>query len=99
MTKYEYGAMSSKFSLVAENKLTAYATMCLHYGDDLHLLVIHSPDCKDDRWFSPSGKLDFLHKNTYEILDEIFGGEGCLNKYIADNVDAIRECYKSIKRI
>ena len=34
MTKYEYGAMSSKFPLVAENKLTAYATMCLHYQEN-----------------------------------------------------------------
>jgi hypothetical protein len=28
-TVYEYGAMSTKFKLVAKNKLTAYATMVL----------------------------------------------------------------------
>lgn len=29
---YEYGAMSSKYSLEADNKLTAYAAMIAHYG-------------------------------------------------------------------
>ena len=92
MTKYEYGAMSSKFSLVAENKLTAYATMCLHYQENANILVIYSPDCTNDSWFSVSGDIA-------ERLDEIFGGKGFFDKYISDNVDAIRECYKSIKRM
>lgn len=42
METYEYRAMSSKFSLKAENKLTAYATMvyrvfaCRQVGQSKH---------------------------------------------------------------
>ena len=55
---YEYGTMSSKFRLLAENKLTAYATMCLHYNESNHLLVIYSPESSEaDSWTSFDGKI------------------------------------------
>jgi len=90
---YEYGAMSSKFSIEAKNKLTAYATMVLHYHKGNHLVVIYSPESsKSDSWTSFSGKVS-------ERLDDIFGGIGSFDKYLEDNIDDIRVCYKSIKRI
>lgn len=89
---YEYGAMSTKFSLVAKNKLTAYATMCMHYNQNAHIMVIYTPDCKKDSWMNFSGQIS-------ERLDEIFGGEGSFDKYIEDNIQEIRECYKTVKKI
>ena len=92
-TAYQYGAMSSKFQLFAANKLTAYATMVLHYNQSNHLVIIYEPESsKEDMWTSFDGKVS-------ERLDEIFGGDGSFDKYIENNVEEIRECYKSIERI
>ena len=55
---YEYGAMSSKFRLYATNKLTAYATMVLHYNQSNHLVVIYKPESsKEDMWTSFTGQV------------------------------------------
>jgi hypothetical protein len=90
---YEYGAMSSKFSCEATNKLTAYVAMVAHYDSQAHLLVIYSPEeCKADGWFNLTGKIS-------EKLDKIFGGEGAFDKYVEDHVDDIKECFETIKRI
>jgi len=93
MKTYEYGAMSNKFSIEAENKLTAYCVMCVHYDSQAHLLVIYSPaESKKDSWFNPSGKVS-------ERLDEIFGGKDSFDKYFESNIEEIKKCYKTIKRI
>lgn len=92
-TVYEYGAMSSKFKLVAKNKLTAYATMCLHYQSNAHMMVIYTPEeCKEDSWTNITGQIS-------ERLDEVFGGVGSFDKYLEEHPDEIRECYKSIERV
>lgn len=91
--KYEYGAMSSRYSLIAENKFTAYATMCLHYRNAPHLVAIYSPaENKSDSWMSFDGKCS-------ERLDEIFGGKDSFDKYLQENIESIRKCYKSIKQL
>lgn len=78
---------------MAENKLTAYATMCLHYQDSAHMLVIYSPEsCKEDTWFSLSGAIS-------DRLDELFGGEGSFDKYLSEHVPEIKLCYSTIKRL
>jgi hypothetical protein len=93
MITFEYGAMSSKFSCEAENKLTAYCAMCLQYDRSAHLLVIYSPEeCKEDNWCSLDGKIS-------ERLDEVFGGEGSFDKYLEENKEAVIACYESIKRV
>lgn len=90
---YEYGVMISKFKLSAKNKLTAYATMCLHYQSNAHLIVIYSPEeAKKDSWTNITGQI-------YERLDEVFGGDGAFNKYLENNIGEIKECYKSIERL
>lgn len=92
MIKFEYGAMSSLFSLEAENKLTAYAAMCLHYNASAHMIVIYSPEeYKVDMWTSFDGKIS-------ERLDEIFGGPGSFDKYVNDNEYIISDCIRYIKR-
>lgn len=93
MTEYTYGAMSSKFKLQAPNKLTAYATMIAHYQNSPHLMVIYSPEtAKEDSWFNPTGQIS-------EKLDEIFGGKDSFEKYLEENIDEIKKCMDTIKRI
>lgn len=92
-TIFEYGAMSSKYQLEAKNKLTAYATMCVHYQSSSHLIAIYSPvKCKEDSWLSVTGQIS-------ERLDEIFGGKDSFDKYFDEHIEEIKECYKSIKQI
>lgn len=93
MIVFEYGAMSSKFSCVAENKLTAYVTMCAHYDNKANLLVIYSPiESKQDCWTSFSGQIS-------ERIDEIFGGIGSFDEYVKNHIPEITACYESIKRL
>jgi hypothetical protein len=90
---YEYGVMSSTFSLVATNKLTAYAVMCVQYNQNAPLVVIYSPESsKEDSWMSFNGKIA-------ERLDEIFGGKDSFDKYIESNKEEIKACYRTIKKI
>ena len=89
--------MSSKFSLQAENKLTAYVTMIMHYDQSAHLLVIYSPiECEEDSWTSFDGKIS-------KRLHEIFGGKDgepdAFDKYVEDHIDEIKSCYDTIKRL
>jgi hypothetical protein len=93
MITFEYGAMSSKYSCEAENKLTAYVTMCVHYGNSACLVMIYSPEeCKSDNWISLNGQIS-------KKLDEIFGGENAFDKYVESHVEEIRTCYKTIKQL
>ena len=89
--KFQYGAVSSKYELEAENKLTAYAAMVCHYNRNSHLLVIYEPkDC--DSWFAFDGRIT-------KRLDEIFGGEGSFDKYVDSHLEEIKKALDSINQI
>ena len=93
LVTYEYGAMSNKFSLVAADKRTAYATMCVHFGSSNHLVAIYSPESsKKDSWLSLDGKIS-------ERLDEIFGGKDSFEEYLENHHLEVAKCYDSITRI
>ena len=93
LTTYEYGAMSSKYSCQAENKLTAYVAMVYQYDRSAHLIALYSPDeCLNDQWINITGQIS-------ERLDEIFGGEGSFDKYVESHIEEIKACYKSIKQL
>jgi len=93
MITFEYGAMSSRYSCEAENKLTAYVTMCIHFNNNNHLIALYSPEeCRKDQWLNPSGKVS-------ERLDEIFGGDGAFDEYVECYIEEISECYKTIKQL
>jgi hypothetical protein len=93
MKVFEYGSMSSSFQLTAENKLTAYAAMILHYDRQAHLIAIYSPEeCKNDSWLNITGRISVR-------LDEIYGGEGSFDKYIEDHIEEIVAAHKSITRL
>ena len=74
---YEYGAMSSRYSIEADNKLTAYAAMIIQFNSAPHLIAIYSPkeSAENDSWLMRTN--DFKQR-----IDEIFGGEGEFEKYL-----------------
>lgn len=89
---YEYGAMSSKYSIEADDKLTAYAGMIVHFGGNAAMIAIYSPEeCKEDSWLfaSPIDKR----------LDEVFGGDGTFFKYLDEHMDEIKTAIQSIKQL
>lgn len=89
----EYGAMSSKYSIEADSKLTAYCAMVGHFDRSAHLIAIYSPEeCRQDAWMSFTGQIS-------DRLDEIFGGEGSFDKYFEENIEAIKSAYQSIKQL
>lgn len=94
MITFEYGAMSSRYSLEAEDKRTAYAAMIGHFGRNNHLIALYEPQdiVKDDSWLNPLGQVA-------KRLDEIFGGEGAFDKYVEEHQDEIQAAYDSIKQI
>jgi hypothetical protein len=34
-----------------------------------------------------------------ERLDEVFGGDGSFDKYLENNIEEIKECYKTVEKI
>ena len=91
---YEYGAMSSKYSVEADNKLTAYAAMIIQFNSVPHLVAIYSPkeSAENDSWLMRTNDLQ-------QRLDEIFGGEGEFEKYLDEHPNEIREACKTIKQL
>jgi Na+-transporting NADH:ubiquinone oxidoreductase subunit NqrF len=91
MKTYEYGAMSSRFSLEAENKLTAYTAMIVHFDEISHLVVVYEPQ-DSDQWFDVTGFIS-------ERIDEIFGGKHSFDAYFLSHLDEIKACLKTIKKL
>lgn len=91
---FEYGIMSSKYSIEAENKLTAYAAMILHLGPaSTAFIAIYSPEelRKTDSWM--------LAYPIVKRLDEIFGGDGSFFKYLDEHQDEIKKTLDTIKQL
>lgn len=91
---YEYGAMSSKYSIEADNKLTAYAAMIIQFNSVPQLIAIYSPkeSAENDSWLMRTNDLK-------QRLDEIFGGDGEFEKYLYEHPDEIKKACKTIKQI
>lgn len=92
--KFEYGAMSSRYSVEADNKLTAYAAMIFHFNESAHLIALYEPEnvVKEDSWLNPFGAIS-------KRLDEIFGGEGSFDKYAEEHIEEIKKAYESIEQL
>ena len=85
--------MSSRYQVEAENKLTAYCAMVLHYNHSAHLIALYSPaEIKEDCWLNPFGQIS-------DRLDEIFGGDGAFDKYIEEHVEEVKTAYSTIKQL
>lgn len=92
-TIYEYGAMSSRYSLQADSKYAAYAAMVVHYNQSAHLIAIYAPEeSKSDSWLTFDGKIS-------DRLDEIFHEVGGFDKYVSENKEAVLKAHDTIKRI
>lgn len=91
---FKYGAMSSLYSIEADNKLTAYSAMVAHFGDAAHLIALYEPEesKEKDQWLNPFGKIAAR-------LDEIFGGEGAFDKYVDEHIDEIKAAFGTIKKL
>ena len=89
----EYGIMSNKWSVEADTKLTAYACIVLHLNKNAHMVGLYEPHdvVKNDSWC--------FCDNLEKRLDEIFGGDCAFKKYIEENMEKIRACYKTIKKL
>lgn len=89
---FEYGAMSSKYSIEADDKLTAYACMVIHFGNNAKLIALYSPEeSKKDSWLMATP----LEKR----LDEVFGGEGTFFKYLDEHQEEIKAALDTIKKL
>ena len=91
---FEYGGMSSKYSIEAENKLTAYAAMIIHFGPaSTAFITVYSPDesRKNDSWL--------LAYPLNKRLDEIFGGDGSFFKYLDEHQDEIKNALDTIEQL
>lgn len=96
MTKkitFEYGAMSSRYRLQTEDKLTAYATMVLQFNSYPQLVAIYEPEdlAKKDSWL--------MHTPVEPRLDEIFGGKGAFFKYLNEHEKEIEEAFQTVEKI
>ena len=89
----EYGIMSNKWSVEADDKLTAYACIVLHLNRSANMVALYSPKeiVKNDSWF--------FSNNLEKRLDEIFGGDGEFKKFVESHINQIRECSKTIKKL
>lgn len=94
LTAYEYGAVSSRFRLLADNKLTAYAAMIIHFGDSAGMLVLYAPETKVPEW-----SIFINGSDVAERVDKVFGGPGEFLNYIKMNKPEIEKCYNTIKRL
>jgi hypothetical protein len=91
--KIEYGAMSSRYSIEADNKLTAYCAMVAHFGKSAHLIAIYEPEeCTKDQWLN-------LFGNISDRLDEIFGGKDSFDKYFDEHTEEIKKAYNTIEQL
>ena len=91
---FEYGIMSSKYSIEAENKLTAYAAMIMHLGPaSTAFITIYSPE------ESRKNDSQLLAYPIVKRLDEVFGGEGSFFKYLGKHQDEINKTLDTIKRL
>ena len=92
--KFRYGAVSSVYELEANNKLTAYATMCAHFNRSAHLIALYEPKeiVKNDSWLNPMGAIA-------KRLDEIFGGDGSFDRYMKEHQEEIIKAYNTINQI
>ena len=93
MKKFEFVVMSSRYSVEAEDKLTAYSVMAIYYMANPQLVALYEPQemVKNDSWL--------LATNVEKRLDEVFGGEGAFLKYLDEHRTEIKECFTTLKQL
>lgn len=85
----EYGIMSNKWSVEAEDKLVCYATILIHLGSNgYNMVMLYNEECKNDQWA--------FSDNTEKRLKEIFGED--VFAFMDKHADEIKKAVKTIKK-
>jgi hypothetical protein len=90
---FEYGAMSSRYSIEADNKLIAYAGMMFHFGSNsYHMIALYEPKkiVENDSWLMQLTGMQ-------ERLDEIFDGD--FDGYVENHLSEIKSAMETIKEL
>lgn len=86
----EYGIMSNKWSVEAEDKLVCYATILIHLGSNgYNMVMLYTEECKNDQWA--------FSDNTEKRLKEIFGED--VFAFMDKHTDEIKKAVKTIKKL
>lgn len=90
--KVEYGIMSSKWSIEAEDKLTAYATILMSMPYEAKMIALYTEECKQDSWL--------FAEDLEKRIGEIFGGSiSDFRAYVDAHIEDIRKANKTIKKL
>lgn len=88
----EYGIMSNKWSIEADDKLTAYAAILISQNRNASLVVIYNEELKSDNW----AFADDLEKR----VGEIFGGSPSdFHRFVNTHKKEIRKAFETIKKL
>ena len=88
----EYGIMSNKWQIEAENKLTAYAAILFAQETNARLVVICNEELKNDNWA--------FSENLMKRIGEIFGGsETNFEDYLKSHREEILSALHTIKKL
>lgn len=86
----EYGIMSNRWSVEAEDKLVCYATILIHLGSyGCNIVMLYTEECKSDRWA--------FSDNIEKRLKEIFGED--VFAFMDKHIDEIKKAFKTIKKL
>lgn len=86
----EYGIMSNKWSVEAEDKLVCYAAILIHLGSNgYNMVMLYTEECKNDQWA--------FSDNTEKRLKEIFGED--VFAFMDKHIDEIKKSVKTIKKL
>ena len=86
----EYGIMSNKWSVEAEDKLVCYAAILIHLGSNgYNMVMLYTEECKNDQWA--------FSDNTEKRLKEIFGED--VFAFMDKHIDEIKKAVKTIKKL
>lgn len=88
----EYGIMSNKWSIEADDKLTAYAAILISQNRNASLVVIYNEELKSDNW----AFADDMEKR----VSEIFGGSlSNFHHFVNTHKKEIRKAFETIKKL
>jgi len=88
----EYGIMSNKWQIEAEDKLTAYAAIIISQRKNVNLIAIFNEELKEDNWA--------FSENLESRLGEIYGGSfSDFTNYIEAHSENIKKTLLTIKKL
>ena len=88
----EYGIMSSKWQIEADDKLTAYAAILISQNRNASLVVIYNEELKSDNWA--------FAEDLEKRVGEIFGGSPSdFHHFVNTHKKEIRKAFETIIKL